>query len=132
MTDHLGWGQINVMIMALVLADVLGRISWLPKGVGIGLAAGIKLTPGLFIVYFLIGKQWRAATTAGLTFAGTVLLGAGLRWDATWTFATVVLPDLGSRVGLGDPWVIGNQSVLANGPLVGRPFGAENGCAAAR
>lgn len=121
MTDHLGWGQINMMIMALVLADVLGRISWLPKGVGIGLAAGVKLTPGLFIVYYLIGKQWRAAATAALTFAVTVLLGAALRWDATWTFATVVLPDLGSRVGLGDPWVIGNQSVLAMMTRAGAP-----------
>ena len=113
MTDHLGWGQINVLIMALVLADVLGRISWLPKGVGVGLAAGIKLTPGLFIVFFLICRQWRAALVAGLAFAATMLLSAALQWDATWTFVTEVLRDLGSRVSLGDPWVIGNQSVLA-------------------
>jgi alpha-1,2-mannosyltransferase len=68
-------GQINIVILAVVLADLLGpaRSRW--AGVGIGLAAGIKLTPALFIVYLVAVGRLRAAAVAGGTFAATVAVG---------------------------------------------------------
>jgi alpha-1,2-mannosyltransferase len=37
---------------------------WWIGGMGIGLAAAIKLTPAIFIGYLLISRRWRAAATA--------------------------------------------------------------------
>lgn len=68
-------GQVNLVILAVVVADLLGSDKRRWAGVGIGIVAGIKLTPALFIVYLiLIGKR-RPAVVASLTFALTVLLG---------------------------------------------------------
>jgi alpha-1,2-mannosyltransferase len=68
-------GQINLVILAVVVADLLGpeRRRW--AGVGIGLVAGIKLTPALFIVYLLLIGRKRAALVASSTFAATVAVG---------------------------------------------------------
>jgi len=66
-------GQINVVLLVLVAVDLLGRGKW--SGVGIGLAAGLKLTPALFIVYLLVTRRFRAALVATATFAATVGLG---------------------------------------------------------
>lgn len=70
----LWWGQINVLLMAMVLLDLvrpnLGR--W--QGIGLGLAAGIKLTPLIFLPYLLLTRQWRASVTATATFAATTAL----------------------------------------------------------
>src|SRR6476661_1165401 len=48
------------------------------KGIGIGLAAGIKLTPLIFIPYLLFTRRVRAAAVSTLTFAVTVGLGFAL------------------------------------------------------
>jgi alpha-1,2-mannosyltransferase len=69
-------GQVNLALMLLVLADLTGRRGgaarerW--RGVGLGIATGIKLTPALFIVHLLVTRQFRAAATAAGTAAGTV------------------------------------------------------------
>jgi alpha-1,2-mannosyltransferase len=68
-------GQINIAILAVVLADLLSpaHLKWV--GIGIGLAAGIKLTPALFIVYLATIGRLRAALVATATFAATVVVG---------------------------------------------------------
>ncbi|MFD1147696.1 glycosyltransferase 87 family protein [Saccharothrix hoggarensis] len=66
-------GQINMFLLLLVLLDFRpnpGR--W--RGVGIGIAAGLKVTPLIFIAYLVVTRQWKAARTAVLAFAGTVVL----------------------------------------------------------
>jgi len=68
-------GQINLVLLALVVADLLTTKQRKWAGVGIGLAAGIKLTPALFIVYLLVTRRVRAALVATATFAATVGLG---------------------------------------------------------
>jgi alpha-1,2-mannosyltransferase len=78
----LGYGQINTMLMALVVADLLpdvpGERRRIPQGSLIGLAAAIKLTPMLFVVFaFLIGKR-RVAVTALISFAIFTGIGAVL------------------------------------------------------
>ncbi|UZJ23547.1 glycosyltransferase 87 family protein [Rhodococcus antarcticus] len=74
----MGYGQVNVMIMALVAADcLLPRTPW-PRGSLVGLVAAIKLTPAVFVLYFLVRKDYRSAATAAasgalVTAAGFVL-----------------------------------------------------------
>jgi alpha-1,2-mannosyltransferase len=68
-------GQIELILMALIVWD-LGQPSrrrW--SGVGIGLAAGIKLVPLIFIPYLLLTRRFRQAGVAVAVLAGTV--GAG-------------------------------------------------------
>ncbi|WP_410652967.1 glycosyltransferase 87 family protein [Amycolatopsis sp. cmx-4-54] len=63
----LGFGQINLLLMGLVAADCLlakGRY----RGIGVGLAAAIKLTPMAFLLFFLVRKDFRGALTASGTF----------------------------------------------------------------
>jgi alpha-1,2-mannosyltransferase len=68
-------GQINIAILAVVLADLLAPAHRKWVGIGIGLAAGIKLTPALFIVYLATIGRLRAALVATATFAATVVVG---------------------------------------------------------
>lgn len=68
-------GQINLVIMALVVADLLAPPSRRWAGVLIGIAAGIKLTPALFIVLLVATGRRRAAIVAGSTFVVTIVVG---------------------------------------------------------
>lgn len=69
------FGQINLVLMLLVLWDVSRGEHSRVKGIGVGLAAGIKLTPAYFVLYYLALRQWRAAAVAVGTFAATIALG---------------------------------------------------------
>ncbi|MDM7991374.1 glycosyltransferase 87 family protein [Arthrobacter sp. zg-Y877] len=74
--EGLGFGQINPMLMLLIVADLLRPASSkVPRGILIGLAAGIKLTPLAFGLIFLVRRDWRAILTMGATFAATVAVG---------------------------------------------------------
>jgi alpha-1,2-mannosyltransferase len=107
--ETLLFGQINLVIAALVLADVLpeGRGRW--RGVLVGIAAGIKLVPGVFIVYFLVTGQRRAAMVSALTAAATVGLGFAVAPSSSWEYWTRYAFDA-DRVG-GIAYVT-NQSIL--------------------
>ncbi|MER5636340.1 glycosyltransferase 87 family protein [Kitasatospora sp. NPDC002227] len=104
----LRYGQINLALACLVLWDLTRADGHRAKGVAIGIAAGIKLTPGLFAVYLLITGRVRAAFVAGATFLATFALGAVTLPDATWGFWTKYLYD-SSRVGRTE--IVDNQSV---------------------
>ncbi|MDK1361920.1 glycosyltransferase 87 family protein [Arthrobacter sp. zg-Y1219] len=73
--EGLGFGQINPMLMVLIVADLIRPAGRIPRGILIGLAAGIKLTPLAFGLIFLVRRDWRAILTLGLTFAATVAAG---------------------------------------------------------
>jgi alpha-1,2-mannosyltransferase len=76
-TLHLG--EVNLILAALIGADVLRRNDggwW--QGIGTGLAAGIKLTPLIFVAYLALTGRVRAAVTATGVFAATVA--AGFIW----------------------------------------------------
>nr|WP_142215102.1 glycosyltransferase 87 family protein [Streptomyces sp. SLBN-118] len=90
--DTFSFGQVNQLLLALVLADAWllstgrGRFA----GFGIGLAAAIKLTPAVFIGYLLLTRRWRAAATATGVAAGATLLAMWVAPDASrvyWTEA---------------------------------------------
>src|SRR3954464_12267089 len=81
----LGEGQLNMFILALVLADVVAlRRGWAWAGVGIGLATALKLTPGLFIVFLVLIGRRRAAVVATGTVLGATLLGFVVDPSTSW------------------------------------------------
>lgn len=94
----LRYGQINLVLLALVLADFTAWRGRPWRGVGIGLAAAIKVTPGIFIVYLLLTRRFRAAAVATGTFLATVAVAAAVVPRESWRFWTKLLYDP-SRVG---------------------------------
>ncbi|WP_246560038.1 glycosyltransferase 87 family protein [Kitasatospora kifunensis] len=104
----LRYGQINLILVCLVLWDLTTPDSRKWKGVGIGIAAGMKLTPGLFAVYLLLTGRVRAAFVAGFAFLASFAIGAAVLPGATWGFWTKYLYD-SSRVGA--TYIVDNQSL---------------------
>ena len=59
------FGQVNLVLMALVAVDCLApRTRW-PRGLLVGIAAAIKLTPAAFVLFFLLRRDARAAARHG-------------------------------------------------------------------
>jgi alpha-1,2-mannosyltransferase len=135
MRETLGYGQVNILLFGLIIADLVAlrwasrrrplRPKWMDRsrplavltdkfllggwaGVGIGLATAIKLTPALFIVYFLVSRQWRAARTAIGTTLGVTLIGfVFARKESVQYFTDVIFQT--NRVGQAD--MTPNQSL---------------------
>ncbi|WP_031060228.1 glycosyltransferase 87 family protein, partial [Streptomyces sp. NRRL WC-3774] len=108
--DTFSFGQVNLLLLALVLVDAwllaTGRERW--AGAGIGLAAAVKLTPAIFIGLLLLARRGRAAavaTVVALTATGFAALVAP---DASRFYWTDALWDT-SRVGRLD--YVSNQSL---------------------
>lgn len=103
----LAFGQINLLLMALVATDILLVHRRLPRGVLVGLAAAIKLTPAVFGLYFLCRRQYRAAAWC----AGSGLLSSAVAWmiapelSRTYWFQTLQHTDR-----IGEVWYTANQS----------------------
>jgi alpha-1,2-mannosyltransferase len=119
-------GQVELLLMALIMWDMgqPDRRWW--KGAGVGVAAGIKLIPLIFIPYLLLTRRFRQAAVAAGTFAATVVIGfAVLPADSrAWWLHGLFLQ--GSRTGFIG-WE-GNQSLqaiitrLAGSIASGQPF----------
>lgn len=92
------YGQVNVVIMALILWDLLRPGGSRLQGVMVGLTAGIKLTPALFAVYLLAIRRTRAAIIAVVAGVLTVAIGALAMPRASKKFWTETLWD-SRRVG---------------------------------
>jgi alpha-1,2-mannosyltransferase len=124
----LAYGQVNVVLMALVAFDCLapttvwrvrlpgsGReipLGW-PRGALVGLAAALKLTPAVFVLFFLARRQWRESATVAASFVAVTGLGFLAAPHDSVTYWTKMVFDTG-RIG---PLVFaGNQSV--NGVLM--------------
>ncbi|MGW0881919.1 glycosyltransferase 87 family protein [Streptomyces sp. NPDC002671] len=124
--DTFSFGQVNLVLLALVLTDcwllTTGRGRW--AGAGIGLAAAVKLTPALFIGLLLLAGRRRAAGIATAVAAAATALAAWADPAASRFYWTVALWDTG-RVGHLD--YVSNQSlqgVLARLGEPGRPLWA--------
>jgi alpha-1,2-mannosyltransferase len=68
-------GQINLILMALIIWDLRQQDSRWWMGIATGFAAGVKLVPLIFIPYLLLTRKFRQAAVATGAFVGTVLLG---------------------------------------------------------
>ena len=82
----LSFGQINLLVLALVVGDLALPDRFRGKGIGIGLAAAIKLTPLIFVPYLLLSRRVRAAKVSALTFGASVGLGFALLPGASVAF----------------------------------------------
>jgi alpha-1,2-mannosyltransferase len=94
----LRYGQINLVLLVLILWDFTRAPGSRSKGIGVGLATGIKVTPAIFIVYRVITRRFREAATASATFAATVLISGAVVPGATRRFWTDDVFDI-ARVG---------------------------------
>jgi alpha-1,2-mannosyltransferase len=80
------FGQVNLLLMALVALDVLVvRTRW-PRGLLIGIAAAIKLTPAAFVLYFLLRRDYRAAAVAAVSTAVVTGLAFLIAPGPSWKF----------------------------------------------
>jgi len=100
------FGQINLLLLALVVGDLALPDRIKGKGIGIGLAAGIKLTPLIFIPYLLFTRRVRAAAVSALTFAVTAGLGFALLPHASAVYWGGQITRPGSK-----PFHLDNQSL---------------------
>jgi alpha-1,2-mannosyltransferase len=91
MRNTLDYGQVNIVLMALVTLDCLpAAVRW-PRGTLVGIAAAVKLTPAAFVLFFLLRGDRRAAGTAAVSFAACGAAGFLLAWhDSVRYWASVV------------------------------------------
>jgi alpha-1,2-mannosyltransferase len=104
------FGQINPVLWALVVFDlaVLAPRHSRFLGVGIGLATAIKLIPGIFIVYLLLSRRWRAAAVSAVTAAlATLAAFAAAPGDSKQYWTSIVW----GGDGVGHLWFFMNQSI---------------------
>jgi alpha-1,2-mannosyltransferase len=108
------YGQVNLVLAALVLADLTGSLTLrgrqLPRGVLVGIASAIKLTPLVFVLYLLVTRRWRAAGVALAAFAACCAVAAALSPGASWLYWSRYVFST-SRVG--PVYYITNQSLHA-------------------
>lgn len=107
-----GYGQVNTMLMALVVADLLpdapGERRRIPQGALIGLAAAIKLTPLLFVVFAVLVRRYAAAAVAVVSFVVLGVIGLLLLPQESSTFWR----GLGQgEVNTAGPVYVGNQAM---------------------
>jgi alpha-1,2-mannosyltransferase len=114
----LTFGQVNLVLMGLVAADcLLGRTRW-PRGMLVGLAAAVKLTPMVFVVFFLARRQPGAAVTATVTFAAATSAGMLLAPSDSLRYWHTTIFDP-SRIGGGE--FVTNQSLRGALTRLGLP-----------
>ena len=103
--DEMRFGQVDMVLLGLAVADCAACRPWWPRGALVGLATAIKLVPGVFIVYLWLSGRRRAALTAALV-ALACTLGAWLLLPhdsvTYWTSAVFDPGRLGSNAGTSD------------------------------
>ena len=112
--DGIRFGQVNAFIVLLCLLDLRDPrprlVRWVPQGVLVGLAMAVKLTPGVFVIHFLVTRRWKEAATAVGTAAGVTIGSWVLLPQASFAFWGGALQDpsrLGPNAGTA------NQSIRA-------------------
>jgi alpha-1,2-mannosyltransferase len=118
--DTVSFGQVNLLLVVLVMSDVRRLLDGRGRtaGVGIGLAAAIKLTPALFIVHLLLVRRWRAALVATGTATLATLAAAVFAPEASLTFWTDTVWDTGR---VGSLAYVSNQSLRGAVARLGEP-----------
>ncbi|SDD31156.1 glycosyltransferase 87 family protein [Actinokineospora iranica] len=104
----LGLGQVNLILMAMVVVDVLLLRGAKASGLLIGLAAAVKLTPLIFVAHLVVTRRWADAGRALGAFAALNLLAAAALPGDTVRFWTEALVD--GNDATTNSW-FGNQSL---------------------
>lgn len=85
------FGQINVVLMTLVIADCVPRRTPWPRGLLLGLAIAVKLTPAVFLLYFALRRDVRALLVTSASVAAATLLGFVLAWRDSLEYWTATV-----------------------------------------
>jgi alpha-1,2-mannosyltransferase len=119
--DGIRFGQVNAFLVLACLADLRRpRPRWLravPPGMLVGLAMAVKLTPGVFLVHYVLCRRWREAGTAAATAGFVTAFSAVLLPRESWTFWLSALQDparLGPNIGTSNQSLRG--FLLRHGP----------------
>ncbi len=107
----LGLGQINVVVALLVVADLCGVLTRLPRGLMIGVAAALKLTPLFLVAYLLAVRRTRDAAVAAGTFVAVTVAAFALNPAAS--------TDFWLRGYFADPTRIGGIGYVSNQSING-------------
>jgi alpha-1,2-mannosyltransferase len=110
MWSTLDYGQINALLMAMVAVDCLAVTPRTPRGCLVGLAAAVKLTPALFMLYFLLRRDYRAVGVSAVSFASATALGFALAPAESVPYWT---HDVFATSRIGNPIYASNESILA-------------------
>jgi alpha-1,2-mannosyltransferase len=108
--NTLAYGQINIVLMALVAVDCLAVAPRWPRGALTGLAAAVKLTPLAFVLFFLLRRDYRAAAVAGVSFAAATAAGFALAGHDSVRYWTAAVFQTGR---IGNPATAANQCIQA-------------------
>jgi alpha-1,2-mannosyltransferase len=103
----LALGQVNAVLAGLVALDCLV----LPeryRGWLVGLATGVKLVPGIFVLYFVLCRHWGAVARWAGAVAATIAVGAVFAPADSWRYWTRQIRD---PHAIGDVANVGNQSI---------------------
>ena len=105
--QNLTFGQTNLFLMLAVMVDLFRpERRW--SGVLVGIAAGLKLTPLVFVVLLVLVGRRAAAGRAALAFAGAVAVGFVVTPGSAATYWADNLVDARR---IGPPALAHNQSV---------------------
>jgi hypothetical protein len=104
-------GQVNLLLMALILWDLCQPRGRWWKGIGTGVAAGIKLIPLVFVPYLLLARRFREAVGVIIGFVATVGIGFLVlpKDSVKWWIDGLIVQGSGKRAGF--PGWEGNQSL---------------------
>ena len=102
-------GQVNIILALMVVADMTLDLP-VPRGVLVGLAAAIKVTPIILIPYLLLTRQGRAGVRALVTFCAAGLLATAVNASTSWAYWT---HDVRDPQRAGNLLWIGNQGLAA-------------------
>lgn len=86
--SNFDFGQINVVLMTLVIADCVPRRTPWPRGMLLGVAIALKLTPAVFLLYFLLRRDTRALIVTAASTVVATLAGFALAWRDSWEYWT--------------------------------------------
>lgn len=105
--DTLFLGQVNLFLLLLVVHDLRRVQQGRTAGLGIGLAAAIKLTPLIFIAVLLFAGRIKSASIAMTTFGAAALAGYLVAPHASRLYWSSYLFD---TTRIGPATYISNQS----------------------
>ncbi len=126
--ETISFGQVNLILMLIIMADLCLPDSARFKGAGVGLAAGFKLTPLVFIPYLLLTRRVRAAGVSLGTFMLTIAISAVALPGPSRQYWLGLLFLKSGRTG--NTAYVGNQSLygmlarLLGSPVAAQPYWA--------
>ncbi len=101
-------GQVNIILALMIVADLTMELP-IPRGILVGLAAAIKVTPIILIPYLFLTRQGRSGVRAIASFLAAAALAVAVNASTSWSYWTHYIHDP-QRAGMLS-W-IGNQGVL--------------------